>query len=342
MKQLVLLGSGPSHLQVLKELAQAPLPAAQVTLVAPSPREVFAGMLPGWVAGRYLLDDCAVPIAPLAQAARATWVASAVDRLDVAHRLVHLANGQALPYDALSLDAEPAMNREAIAGAGEHALCVRPVESFLLLWEAMRGLAEQRTLSVVVIGRGVAAVELALAVQDRLAARARVVLVTGGGALMAAHAAALRSRVKRRLKRSKIALFEDGCIAVTAQQVQLEQGLRLGCDVPLMALDGTSPAWLADSGLALDAQGLVSRLPTLQSSSHAEVFVAGACLGLNLRRFLAGGELVADRDRPLAWTLVASGAQSAIAGWGLFAVEGRWVAGWKERRDREEMARYRV
>ena len=339
MKQLVLLGSGPSHLQVLKELAQAPLPGTQVTLVAPSPREVFAGLLPGWVAGRYPLDACVLPLAPLAEAARVNRVEASVASLALAQRNLQLTDGRTLHYDALSLDTEPTVDRDAIPGAREHALFVHPVEPFIQGWEALRERAEQSALSIVVIGSGVAAVEFAFAVQDRLASRARVALVTGGGALLPSCAGALRSRVMGRLKRSKIALFEDRCVAITASQVQLEQGLRLGCDAPLMVPEGGAAPWLAESGLALDDIGRVRQRPTLQSLSHDEVFAAGGSLALNLRRFVAGGELVADRAKQPAWQLVACGAQSAAAGWGPLALEGCWVGAWKARRDRESVAR---
>lgn len=335
MKQLVLLGSGPSHLKVLRELAQAPLPGVQVTLVAPSSRALFAGMLPGWVAGRYTLDDCTLPLAPLADAARAERVESAVTALDAAQRRLQLADGRTLHYEALSLDTEPTMAPDAITGARKHAVFTCPAEPFLWAWETLYELALERTLSVVVIGSGVAAVEFAVAVQTRLASHGRVVLVTGAGVLLPSHASALRSRVVRSLKRQKIALFEDRCTAITANQVQLEQGLRLGCDAPLMALEqGVAPRWLAESGLVLDEQGFVRRRDTLQSLSHAEVFVAGASLALNLRRFMAGGDMVAVRSRPPAWTLLACDAQHGIAGWGPLALEGRWVRRWKERRER--------
>jgi NADH dehydrogenase FAD-containing subunit len=340
MKQLVLLGSGPSHLQVLKELAQAPLPGAQVTLVAPSPREVFSNLLPGWVAGRYSLDECVLPLAPLAEAARVNRVEASVAWLALGQRQLRLSDGRTLHYDVLSLDTEPTVERDAIAGAREHALFVRPVEHFIPGWEALRERAEQRTLSIVVIGSGVAAVEFAFCVQDKLASRARVALVTEGGALLPSCAGALRSRVMSQLRRSKIALFEDRCIGITAGQVQLERGPRLGCDAPWVVMEYSAAPWLAESGLALDSIGRVRQRPTLQSLSHDEVFVAGDSLALNLRRFVAGGELVADRAKSPTWQLVACGAQCAVAGWGPLSLEGRWVGAWKARRDRKSVARY--
>ncbi len=121
----------------------------------------------------------------------------------------------------------------------------------------------------------------------------------------------------RLLKRGGVTLFEDRCDALFGNQMLLGQGLRLACDAPLVALDAGPPRWAPDSGLQLGQKGFVLVGDTLQSVSHPEVFASGETavradgwrppaglqlrgeepLSLNLRRFLAGGMLVARRRR---------------------------------------------
>ena len=72
MKRLVLLGGGHAHVHVLDALARAPLPDTEVTLVSPYPQQIYSGMLPGWIAGHYPLDACAVALPPLAARAGCT------------------------------------------------------------------------------------------------------------------------------------------------------------------------------------------------------------------------------------------------------------------------------
>lgn len=339
MKQLVLLGSGPNHLRVLKQLAQAPLPGAQVTLVASAERELLAGLLPAWVAGRLSFEACSAPLAPLVEAARASWVPSSVLTLDAAQRSVQLTDGQTLHYDVLSLDTAPSPLRDTIPGASENALWVQAGEPFLQGWQSLCEQAQRGTLSVAVVGADVAAVELAFAVQSRLAARVRVALVTGGGTVLASHAGALRARVINRLKRRKIVIFENGCAAIGPRQLQLDQGPRLVCDAALMVPPpvGPAPFWASGSGLALDAQGALQRRPSLQSASHAEVFVAGEALAANLRRFLAGAEPVASRSRQPWGRWVACDGQLGVVSLGPLAIEAHWVGARKERREREAL-----
>ena len=362
MKHLILLGGGHAHVHVLKALAQEPLPSAQVTLVSPYARQIYSGMVPGLVAGHYPVDDCVIPLAPLAAQAKVKFVQSAATALDARTRTVSLSNGQALHYDALSVDTGPVADRQAVAGADEHALFVRPMEDFVVQWDELFALTQQQVLSVVVVGGGAAGVELALAMQYRLGERARVSLVTGGPPPLPSHPARVQARALRALKRCGVTVLEDACTAVTHSHVQLGRGMRLECDSAVMAVGAAAPSWLQRSGLALDERGFVAIGNTLQSTSHPEVFAvgdvassatrpvpksgvyavrAGPPLALNLRRFVAAGELQPHRPQRVALNLLACGDRRAIASWGPWSAEGRWVWWWKDRIDRAFVAGYR-
>jgi selenide,water dikinase len=115
--------------------------------------------------------------------------------------------------------------------------------------------------------------------------------------------------------------------------------------------------------LALDAQGFIATGPTLQSLSHPEVFAAGDVasrpdaphpksgvyavragppLASNLRRFAGGQPLLSYRPQRRTLNLLASGDGSAIAVWGGWSAQGRWVWRWKDRIDRAFIARYHL
>jgi NADH dehydrogenase FAD-containing subunit len=138
-------------------------------------------------------------------------------------------------------------------------------------------------------------------------------------------------------------------------------GARLQCDAPLVATAGVAPAWLAGSGLALDAQGFIATGATLQSISHPEVFAAGdvasrqdrslprdgvqavragLALALDLRRCAAGGVLALHRPPAATLALVSLGEKHAIACRGGFVAAGRWAWWWKDRIDRAWVARF--
>jgi NADH dehydrogenase FAD-containing subunit len=210
MKRLVLLGGGHAHVHVLREMANQPLAGAEVLLVTPFLRQFYSGMLPGLVAGHYTADDCAIPLAPLAQAAGVPLVAQRAVGIDAAARRLQLADGRTVDYDVLSVDTGAVIHRDVLPGAREHGLFVRPIEHFVSLLDGLFGLAGQRVLDVVVIGGGAAGVELAMALQHRLGGhgpadeRVRVALVTGGAPPLAGYPEAVLRRTARALKARRI------------------------------------------------------------------------------------------------------------------------------------------
>jgi pyridine nucleotide-disulfide oxidoreductase family protein len=359
MKRLVLLGGGHTHLQVLQAMAREPMPGVQAVLATPHPRQLYSGMVPGWIAGHYTLDECAIALEPLARAAKVELALSAATSIDAKERTVTLADGRVAEYDVLSIDTGATVDREAVRGAREHGLFVRPLEHFVQLFDRVPALAADRVLDVVVVGGGAAGFEVALAVQHRLngagAERARVCLVTGDATVLPSFDAKVRQRAVNALRRARITLMNQKVVDVGPAQVQLDNGARLVCDVPLLALPTVAPPWLHGSGLALNEQGFVATTATLQSTSHPEVFAAGdvavrndralpksgvfavragPALALNLRRRLAGGELMPWEPRERSLYLLSCGERRAIASWGQFSAQGRWVWWWKDQIDR--------
>jgi pyridine nucleotide-disulfide oxidoreductase family protein len=367
-KRVVLLGGGHAHLHVLQAFARQPLAAAELLLVSPYAQQTYSGMVPGVVAGHYLTPQCQIELAPWAAAARAHRVEAAAVGINAAERHVLLSDGRQAEYDVLSIDVGAAMDRGRIPGAREHALFVRPIEHFVSLLPGLLALASQRVLDVVVVGAGAAGVELALALQHRLCVatgqeRARVALVTGGEDALEGFALQAMRRVASVLSQRRITVIRDRCEAVEANAVLLASGARLACDAAILATGAEAPAWLAGSGLALDERGFINTGATLQSNSHPEVFAvgdvasrsdvtpplarngvhavrAGPALAQNLRRLAGGGALQPHRPQKRALNLLACGDKSAIAIWGEWTAQGRWVWWWKDRIDRGFVAKY--
>ena len=67
---------------------------------------------------------------------------------------------------------------------------------------------------------------------------------------------------------------------------------------------------------------------------------AGAPLALNLRRFVAGGQLEPYVPQPRSLNLLSCGARRAIASYGDWSAEGRWVWWWKDWIDRGFVRRF--
>jgi selenide,water dikinase len=222
-------------------------------------------------------------------------------------------------------------------------------------WEARLVRVGPAVRDVVVVGGGAAGVELALALQFRLGASARVRLISGGGPVLTAYPRAVGRRARRALRRNAVAVFEQPCLEVTPDSLLLGNGMRLPCDAAVLAIGGVAPRWLAGSGLARDESGFVATGPTLQSLSHTEVFAAGDVAGRidaprphsgvfavragpplaqNLRRFADGEATRRYVPQRRSLNLLACGEQRAIVSWGGLAAEGHWAWRWKDHIDR--------
>jgi pyridine nucleotide-disulfide oxidoreductase family protein len=360
VKRVLLVGAGHAQLSVLVALARLRLPGAEVLLVSTGERLIYSGMLPGLIAGRYAIDDCAIDIAPLAAAAGAQFLPGRATALDADAQVVTLADGQRIEYDLLCLNTGPVQDRDRIPGARDNALFVRPIEAFVHLWPRTLALAADNALDVVVVGGGAAGVEIALAVKTAIGEHCSLTLVSDGPVLPR-YDPAVRQHALAALARRGVQVLPGRCTTVEPEHVLLGT-MRVACDVPIMATGSNAPSWLAGSGLALDEAGFVRVGATLQSASHANVFAAGdlivrddaphprsgvyavragPVLAENLRRWAGGGTLTAYKPQRRSLNLLALGDGRAIASRGSWSMQGRVMGWWKDRIDREFIARYR-
>lgn len=365
MKNLVLLGAGHAHVHLLSTLASQPWPGVQITLIAPYPRLLYPDMVPGFVAGHYALDKCVIPLEPLLKNTGIRWLAQSATALDANARSLTLDDGSTLDFDWLSVNTEPVQDRQQIEqlmpGAREYGLFVQPTEAFGALWPRVTELAQSRALRVAVIGGSAMGIELAMAIRHRLPTSS-VTLVTEGASVAAYDTSAVQQRVVQALKQRNITVLADQAVSIQAGEISLTSGARLACDIPVIASGAQAPAWLAGSGLALDAQGFMAVDACQRATSHANVFAAGdistrvdqplahsgvfalrtgPALTQNLAAVVAGLAPQSHAASKFTLNLLSCGDEEAIASWGRYCVQGHWVWLLKDWIDRSFIKRYR-
>ncbi len=371
MKKLVLLGAGHAHVHVLKSLIGAPLRAfssdnplenIEVTLISPYDRQVYSGMLPGWVAGHYQLDDCLIPLQPLITKAGVIFHQTAATHIDFQNKVIDCANGEKIAFDVLSIDTGPVADFSMIPGADEHAISIRPIESFIHAIERIKQTVLQadaaKTTRIAFVGAGAGGVELALAMQHAFGERVAITLISAANTLPGR----VGARLIKILAQKKVQLLSGKSAArISAGAVHLQSGEIIGADVIIAATGASAAPWLKQSGLKTDERGFLLVNDFLQSISHPNVFAAGDCATMqnfmrpksgvyavragppiaeNLRHYLRDEPLAAYAPQARSLYLVSTGEKNAIASWGKIAIEGRWVWRWKDRIDRGFMAKY--
>ncbi len=373
-RDIVLIGGGHSHVAVLKSFGMKPAPGSRLTLIARDTFTPYSGMLPGHLAGHYSHAVCHIDLGPLCRFAGARLYHAAATGLDLERRVVLCADRPPVPFDLLSIDIGSAPDTRAIAGAARHAIPVKPVDRFLERWAVAedRMLANGGGLRVAVVGGGAGGVEVALSLRHRLAALAarngkganglRFDVLTDTNEPLSGHAVAVRRRMRRALDRHGIALHTGQPVTeIGAGVLRRADGAEVEFDAAVTVTQGGAPAWLGQTGLALDDAGFIRVDATLQSVTDARVFAAGDIAALdgqglpksgvyavrqgpvladNLRRAAAGRRLRPYRPQPRTLALISTGNRNAVASYGPLALEGRWVWRVKDRIDRRWMRKY--
>ncbi|MGH9465447.1 MAG: selenide, water dikinase SelD, partial [Thermoanaerobaculia bacterium] len=364
-REVVLVGGGHAHVQVLEAFAARPLAGARVTVVVDTPVAVYSGMVPGFVAGQYRAEELEIDVLPLARRAGARLVVARCIGVDAGSRRLVLDGRSSLPYDVASFDVGSIVAGLERPGVREHALPTRPIGLLV------RGVEQRLTNAgaaprVVVVGGGAGGVELAFTLEARLrGAEARLTLVQHSAEVLPGVPRALRWKVLAAAARRRIeVLTEREVVRLEPSALILADGEQLPCDLAVWVVGAAAQRLFADSGLPTTERGFVRVRPTLQIEGHDELFAVGDCASLidhprtpkagvyavrqgpfltqNLRAFLAGEALRSYVPQGDFLLLLNLGDGTAVGSkWGR-SFGGPWVMRWKDRIDRRFMRRFQV
>ena len=371
LQEIVLVGGGHSHVQVLKSLAERPLPSSRLTLIVDTPIAVYSGMVPGFIAGQYQAEELEIDVRQLAERAGIQVVIARAVGIDPDKRRVLLENQASVAYDLASFDIGSTVAGLDSPGVREHAVATRPIGVFV---QRIRPIIEQarehrsdNPFQVAIVGGGAGGVEVAFALEQRLRQEASIpvtlTLLESGPRILAGYPESLRRRVYRNAERRGLKILCNRRVeAVHSDRVRLDGGEDLPCQVVLWVTGAVSQPIFIESGLPTDQRGFVHVRSTLQVEGHDELFAVGDSSTLldypqtpkagvyavrqgplvthNLRALVAGQPLLSYRPQDDFLALLNLGDGSALGTkWGR-SMEGRWVMKLKDFIDRRFMKRF--
>ena len=374
LRDIVLVGGGHSHVGVLRRFAMHPVPGVRLTLVCRDTHTPYSGMLPGYVAGHYDYDDVHIDLSNLAEFAGARFYRDEVVGLDRMQQRVLCKSRPPVPYDLLSINIGSSPQVNDVQGAGDFSVPVKPITGFNARWLELLARVEHQSgpLTIAVVGAGAGGVELTLAMQFRLRnelkARGRdpgalsFHLFDAADDLLPTHNGKVRETFRQRLNKRGVNLHFGSAVArVEANRLTTESGDSLAVDEVLWVTRAGGPAWLAETGLALDPGGFIRTRETLQTETDDRIFAAGDIANVTAHPREKAGVFAVRQGRPLAdnlrlaalgrepkpfkpqktWlALISTGDKYAIASKGNFFLKGRLVWQWKNWIDHRFMARF--
>jgi selenide,water dikinase len=374
VKNVVLVGAGHAHVQVLQRFGKKPVPGMRLTLITRDVFTPYSGMLPGLIAGFYRFDEAHIDTAPLCRFARARLYLGAAIGIDQAAKTVICDNRPPVPYDILSIDTGSTPNTASVSGAAQHAIPVKPISGFLAHFEAMRRrvLAAGGAKTIIVVGAGAGGVELILSLERRLRrelsqaghdpARLAFTLIAAKAPILPDFPDRFSRRFEAIMKARNIEVLTAGPVTgVESGAVEVAGLGRRTADEVFWVVQARPPEWLGSTGLALDGHGFIRVDDYLRAEGTDDIFGAGdvvafgprplpksgvyavrqgPVLAENIRRQLTGRKLKPFRPQQRAMYLVSTGERYAIGVRGSLVFGGAWVWHWKDWIDRRFMARF--
>jgi selenide, water dikinase len=353
---IVLLGAGHAHVEVLRRFAPRPEPDVRLTLIGREPETPYSGMLPGLIRGDYTAEQAHIDLAPLAAAARARLIVAEATAIGLAAQTVVVPGRPDIPFDLLSVDVG---GMPAVPPGG--GIPVKPIGRFLDQLARLEAELPQGA-RIAIIGGGPAGTELALALACRFRGRFRLTLVSASAEPLESAPATARRTARAALVDAGVELVSGVTANTTAGgRLGLSDGTSLDVTRVLWATGVIGPPFLAESGLACDAAGCIRIDDTLRSVSHRLVFAAGDCAALegsprpkagvwavragvplaqNLRRSARGQPLLPWKPQKEALVILGLGNDKAIAWRNGLAVSGNLVWRAKDWIDRRWMRMY--
>jgi len=325
---LVLVGGGHSHVQVLESFAMEPPPDTRITLIVDRPVAMYSGMVPGFVAGQYRQEELEIDVLPLARRVGARIIIARAARLEAAANRIHLEGRAPVAFDFASINIGSTVAGLSTPGVREHAIPTRPIGKFVTRLDTMfenldangasgaaGAVGARQPMRVIVVGAGVGGVEVAFALDHRVRALGReidVTLIECGPEILPGYPAGMRRRSTRVAE-------ERGIRIVTGRRVQRVESGRafleqdqdgLGFDLLLWVTGAFGHTLFRASDLPTDDRGFVKVRSTLQLEDYDNIFAVGDCATLTRHPNTPKAGVYAVRQGPV----LASNLRRALAG----------------------------
>jgi NADH dehydrogenase len=290
--RVVVVGMGFAGLATVSRLTQAGM---RVALVDRNIYSTFQPLLYQVATGGLNPSDVAYPLRGFAHRYRARFVHGELAGIDHAARKIALADGDELGYDYLVLATGVTAAYYGVTGAEKHSFAlytrgdaVALRDRIMAALERLSTVAQGGHGTITVVGGGATGVELAgtLAELRNIAlatafpeidrSRVHIRLVEQAPSLLAPYVPSLREYAHRQLLNRGVEVRLGATIKeITADQVVLETGERLGSDVTVWAAGITGPGAIREWGLPQGRGGRIKVGPDLRVIGHDHIFAIG-------------------------------------------------------------------
>jgi len=345
-KQLVLIGGGHSNVQVLRKLCMHEYKGLNVILISESYGAIYSGMTPGYIEKLYSLDDITIDLQRLCFNAGATFIKDKVVSLDEENQIIQLKENPSISYDILSINSGSISNKQTIQIENESKIIsVKPIGSLVSKLETIDEVIEKSSQKKIsIVGGGIAAFELAFALQKRYFERVSLDIISKQPLVEKNLNTTSIDKIKKIARKMGIKLISKKVISINNSEIKADDGEVIHSELILLSTGASLPEWLVKSSLEMN-ENFIAVNQQLQSLNFKNIFVSGDAASIqNSTRPKSGvmavrqGEILKDnlflflQNKTLKkfkpqknWLyLIGTYKNSAVLNYFNFSFEGKW------------------
>ena len=364
-RRLVLLGIGHTNAHIVKEWAADPIPNVGLVCISKFPTATYSGMLPGTLGEQFDDDEWRIDLSQLCRHAGAELLLGEVNGLDLDAGELSFVDRPNLRFDALSIGVGSMPAGWSEYDRAESFVAIKPMQTFLQRLDIaleQAGSDENSTVNVAIVGGGVASIEIALCLLQKLKMESpsrdfSITIYSSDETIAGGMTARSRQKIERLLAARGVEVVRDCRIAhVDHDHIESEDGRRFPANAVIWATGAAAPPVLSTLGLQIDERGFIATSDTLQSLSDERVFAVGdsgtildlpvpkagvyavrqcPILSHNLRAFFDDGSLKRFDPQSNFLKILNTGDGKALLEYGWLTAHARWcwhLKAWIDRR----------
>ncbi len=267
---LVLVGGGHSNALLMRLWLMKPalIPSCPISIISRDFNLVYSAMFPGVIAGEFNIDETLVNIYSLANSAKISFIRDEVSDIDFLQKKILFHKRPYIKYSKLVLNFGSETKIESKYRELIYSQIAYPIKPLYKSYQIIKGEDynnNSKALPFVIVGSGLAAIEIAFALRTRWAYR-KLFLVC--------ETEKINGKILERLKQLNIFVKEN---------INFDHGKVLLCT------GNQCPSWVAKNSLELDKKGRIYTNLRLQVNHFPDVFAVGDCAVINKIKRPASG-----------------------------------------------------
>ncbi len=371
-RSIVLLGIGHTNAHVVKKWVTEPIADCDLVCISKFPTATYSGMLPGTLGKQFDDAEMRIDLQALCDRASAKLLIADTSGLDLARGQLLFTDHQPISFDALSIGVG-----SMPSGWQQHCqsplmVPIKPMQTFLQRLDNRLSAAESQragNLRVVIVGGGVAGIEIAFCLQELFRKRSsprsvEISIFTSSSRVADGMTDRSVRRIEKLLGQRQIRIFPNHRVThVQEDAVRTDDQQSHPTDCVIWATGAAAPPVLGKLGLPTDGSGFIATSNTLQSLGDPRVFAVGdsgtimsspspkagvyavrhcPILWHNLRAFLNNRPLITYHPQHDFLKLLNTGDGKALLQYKRLTLHARWCWNLKTWIDRQFIREFQV